>query len=95
MVLLCPVCDRSIIENEFEYNEYITILRKKDDKKLNENYSIDKINLDEVDKILSDYITTHKKFFLLVRCELVLEFDNKSTTNIQTNCCYNMVILLK
>ena len=92
MDLLCPVCDRSIMENEAEYNEYKTTMRKKDDKSLYENYTIDNINLDEVDKILSDYVTTHiKKFyFYLLRCEFVLEFDNNFTTNIQTHYCYNM-----
>ena len=92
MDFLCPVCDRSIIENESEYNEYIATMRKKDDKSLYENYTIKNINLDENDKILTDYVTTHNKkfYFYLVRCEFVLEFDNNFTTNIQTNYCYNM-----
>ena len=92
MDLLCPVCDRLIMENESEYNECITTMRKKDDKSLYENYTMDNINLDEVDKILSDYVTSHnKKFhFYLLRCEFVLEVDNIFTTNIQTHYCYNM-----
>ena len=28
----CEVCDRLIIENEPEYYNYLTLLRKKDDK---------------------------------------------------------------
>ena len=65
---------------------------KKEDKSLYEIYTINNINFDEVDKILSDYVTTHNKkfYFYLVRCEFVLEFDNIFTTNIQTNYCYNM-----
>ena len=54
MDLLCPVCDRSIMENGSEYNEYKTTMRKKDDKSLYKKYTTDKINLDEFDKILSD-----------------------------------------
>ena len=61
MELLCPVCDRSIIENESEYDEYMTTMRKKNDKSLWENHFIININLGEVDKILSDYVTTHNK----------------------------------
>ena len=97
MDLLCPVCDRSIIEKPSEYNEYIDSMRKKDDKSLYEKYTINNINLDEVDKIKSDYVTIHdKKFdFYLVKCEFVLEFDNNSTTNIQTDYCYNMDDLTK
>ena len=34
MELLCKVCDRSIIENESEYKEYIATLRKRNDKSL-------------------------------------------------------------
>ena len=67
-------------------------MRKKEHKSLYEKYTINNINLDEVDKILNDYVTTHKKklCFYSVRCEFVLEFDNKFITNIQTNYCYNM-----
>ena len=92
MDLLCPVCDRLIIQNPSEYSEYITTMQKKDDKSLYENYTNININLDDVDKILSDYVTLHdKKFnFHLVICEFVLEFDNNFKTNTQTNYCYNM-----
>ena len=34
MDLLCQVCDRSIIENQSEYNIYLATLPKKDDKGL-------------------------------------------------------------
>ena len=64
-------------------------MRKKDDKSLYEKYTINNNNFDEVDKLLSDYVATHNKIFFLVRCEFVLEFDKKSTTNIQTKYCYN------
>ena len=32
MDLLCEVCDRSIIDNESEYYNYLATLSKKDDK---------------------------------------------------------------
>ena len=75
----------------------IWLLCKKDDKNFYENYTFNIINLDEVDKILSDYVTTHdKKFYIfLFRCEFVLEFDNNFTTNIQTVCCCNMDVITK
>ena len=70
MDLPSPVCDRSIIQNRSECNECITTMRKKDVKSLYENYTINKINLDEVDKKVSDYVITHNKkfYFYLVRC---------------------------
>ena len=42
--------------------------------------------MDELDRILNDHITTHnKKFnFYLISCQLVIEFDNNFTENIET-----------
>ena len=37
MDFLCQVCDREIIENEFECKNYIASLRKKDDKSIYKN----------------------------------------------------------
>ena len=59
------------MENESVYKEYLATLHKKDDKSLHKNYTVISINLDEFDKILKDYITTHfKKFdFYFINCE--------------------------
>ena len=77
MDLLWPVCDRSNIENESEYFHYLAPMRKKDDKSLYKNYTINIINLDEIHKILNDYITIHNKklYYYLLRCEFVIELD--------------------
>ena len=42
--------------------------------------------MDEVNKILNDYIFTHnKKFdFYFLNCEFVIEFDNSFIANIKT-----------
>ena len=58
-------------------------------------YIITDISSDEFDKYLNDYITTHnEKFdFYLISCELVIEFDNNFTENIETNYFYNTDIL--
>ena len=34
MDLLCRKCDRSVIDNELEYNKYIACLHKPDDKSI-------------------------------------------------------------
>ena len=51
-----------------------------------EKHTIKNVLLDEVDKILNDYITTlNKKFdFYFFNCEFKTEFDNNFTTNIET-----------
>ena len=63
MDLLCEVCDQLIIENQSEYNSYLAILRRKVDKISYKKYTTNNINLDEVNKILNDYISTHNKKF--------------------------------
>ena len=67
-------------------------MRKKNDKSLYKKYTINNINLDEVDEILNDYITTHNKKFDLyfIICEFKIEFDNNFTTNIENNYFYNI-----
>ena len=94
MDLLCRVCDRSIIENESEYKNYIASLRKKDDKSIYKKYVINKNILDEVDKILKDYVSTHNKKFgiCFVYCEFKIQFDINSTRNLKTDCVHNIEI---
>ena len=61
MDFLCKVCDRSIIEKESEYKDYLATSRKKNDNSLFKKYTINNVNWDEVDKITNDYVTTHIK----------------------------------
>ena len=95
MNLLCEVCDRSIIENQSEYNNYLATLRKEDDKSLYKKYTINNINLDEVNKIIDDYISSHNKNFdfQFINCEFVIEFDNNFIVNKKTNYFYNTAII--
>ena len=87
MDLLCEVCDRPIIENESEYMNYLTTLRKENDESLFKKHTINNINFDEVNKILNDYISTHNKNvdFYFTNCELVIEFHNNFIGNKQTD----------
>ena len=61
MDFLCRICDRSFIGNESEYRKYLTTLRKKTNKSLYKKITINNVDLDESNKILNDYISTHKK----------------------------------
>ena len=94
MDLLCPVCDREIIENESEYKTYLASLRKRDAKNIYKKYVINNINLDEVDKILDDFVSTHNKKFdiYLIYCEFKIQFDNNSTRDLKTECVHNIEI---
>ena len=92
MDYLCQVCDREIIEHESEYKHYIATLRKKDDKSIYKKYVINNINLDEVDKILKDYVSTHNEKFdiYFIYCEFKIHFDNNSTIDLKTHYVHNI-----
>ena len=61
MTFLCEVCDWSIIEKQSEYINYLATLRKKVDKTFYNKCTSSNVNLDEVNKILNDFISTHNK----------------------------------
>ena len=63
MDFLCKVCDKSIIESESKYNNYIATLKKEYDKSFYGDYIIINPNLDLIDKLLNDYITKHNRKF--------------------------------
>ena len=94
MDYLCQVCDREIIENESEYRNYVATLRKKGDESIYKKYSINNINLDEVDKILKDYVSSHNKTFdiYFIYCEFKIQFDENSTRDLKTDCVHNIEI---
>ena len=39
MEFLCKVCDREILEKEYEYNNYLAALCKKNDRRLYTKYT--------------------------------------------------------
>ena len=61
MDLLCKVSDKESIENESEYKNYIATQYKKDDKSIYKKYVNNNINLDEVNRILKNYVSTHNR----------------------------------
>ena len=95
MDYICQYCDRLLLENPDEYENYLTTSSRKIDKNLYIKYTIINIDFDELDKILEDYISTHnKKFvFCLISCKLIIEFDKNFTENIKTDYYYNTDII--
>ena len=89
MSFLCEVCDRSITENESKYKDNIATLTKEHDKSFYENYIIINPNLDEIDKILNDYVTSHnnKLNIYFINCEFYLVIDKNF--KIESNYCRN------
>ena len=86
----CEVCDNSINEKESKQNQYISTLKKENDKSFREKFTINNPDLSKVDKIITDYITHHHKKFDLYfyQCEFKSEF-NSFTQHIETLYSYN------
>ena len=80
MKIFCNLCDREIIENKSEYNNFVATLRKRNDECFYKQNTIIKINLDEFDKILSYYISHQNKIYIYIffkNCEFEIEFQSK------------------
>ena len=56
------------------------------------NYTINNPNLDEIAKILNDYVTSqNKKFYIsAINCEFHLVCDDNFKISIETNYCLNI-----
>ena len=54
-----------------------------------DNYTITNKNLDEIDKILNDYVTIYNKKFdkYAIRCQFLLVFANSFKIQIETDNC--------
>ena len=89
--LLCRVCNREIFENQLELDKNLASLNNPNDKHISKKYTINNINLDDVNKILDDYICTHNKnfYFYFIDCEFKIEFDDNITANMEDNYHYN------
>ena len=66
-------------------------MRKKDDKSIFKKFTINIIILDEVDKILNFYVSTHNQNFCLyfINCKFMVDFDNL-TNKIDMGYCCNL-----
>ena len=87
MTYLCKSCGRENFENPFEYQEDTPSLRIKFKR-----YTINNIKLDEVDKILYNYIAIYKKNYdiYFLNCKFVVKFDNNFTKIIETNYIFTI-----
>ena len=76
--------------HEVKYNNYINTLVKDDNKFIYMKYIINKVNINNFDKIFDNHITNHnKKFdFYYINCEFQIETNNR-LLNIEINFHYN------
>ena len=62
--------------------------------KVYKKYVINNINLDESDKTLKEYVSTHNKIFDIYfnYYEFNIRFDNNCTRDLKTECVHNIEI---
>ena len=84
---LCNVCDREIFEDEIQLQEYVSTQRKRIDRCLYVDYTINNIDLNGFDKKLNEYVSYHIRKFtsyiLKITCEL--KFNNNYIQTLETN----------
>ena len=87
MSYLCNVGYREIFEDRNQLREYISSQRKRIDRCLYIDYTINNIDLDRFDKILNEYIPYHNKkttsYFLKLTCEL--KINNNFIQTLETD----------
>ena len=76
--------------HEIKYNNYLNSLIKNDNKFIYIKYIINKVDINNFEKLFNDYITNHnKKFdFYYINCEFQIATDNR-LVNIEINFHHN------
>ena len=87
MSILCNVCDRDIFEEENQLKEYVSTQRKRIDRCLYIDYTVNNTDLDEFDTILNENVSYHNKkftsYFFKLTCEI--KFNNNFIQTLETN----------
>ena len=76
--LLCLKCNQDIFDDKNKLYNYLATFQKENDKNIYKKKFIDNIDLDNIDKILNNYINNHDKKFdiYFVKCLFNIDFDN-------------------
>ena len=76
--LLCLKCNRDIFEDKNKLYNYLATFQRENDKNICKKIIIHNIGLDNIDKILNNYINNHDKKFdtCFVKCLFNIDFDN-------------------
>ena len=89
--MLCANCDYEIFNNQNEFNYYLVSFHKRYDRGLYYKYTINNIDLKNINKIFDYYITIHNEKFYryFINCVIQVLFNNNITANFEINNPYN------
>ena len=88
--IFCQVCDYEILNDKDELNYYLASFHKRYDRSLYYKYTINNINLNNINKIFDYYITIHNEKFdiYFTNCIIQINFNN-IIANLEINNHYN------
>ena len=89
--IFCQVCDYGIFNDENELNYYLASLHKRYDRSLYYKYTINNINLNNINKSFDYYITIHNEKFNIyfINCIIQIKFNNNIIANLDINNHHN------
>ena len=89
--MLCQVCDYEMFNDKVELYNHFASLYKKYDRSLYYSYTINNINLNNINKIFDYYIRIqNEKFnFYFIKCIFQIQFNNNIIANIEVNIHYS------
>ena len=89
--ILCQVCDYKIFNDTNELNHYLASFHKRYDRSLYYKYTINNINLNNINKKFDYYITIHNEKFdmYFINCVIQIKFNNNMIANLEINNHYN------
>ena len=89
--ILCHKCDYEILNDKDEFNYYIASFHKRYDRNLYYNYTINNINLNNINKIFDSYISIHNEKFDIsfINCLIQIQFNNNIIANLENTIHYN------
>ena len=88
--LLCLKCNQDVFEDKNKLDKKLSNFQIENDKNIYKKIIIDNIDLDNIDKILNNYINNHNKKFdtYFVKCLFNIDFDN-NINELDTIYVYN------
>ena len=89
--ILCQVSDYEIFNDRHELNHYLASFHKRNDRGFYYKYTINNVNLNNINKLLDYYITIHneKIDMYFFKCVIQIKFNNNIIANLEINNHYN------
>ena len=91
--LFCENCNNDLFKNSNNLNDYLNNIQKEIDNNICLKI-VTNIDLNDVNKILNNYIEIHDKKFIVynIKCIFDISFDDNDIYELETSCIHNKEI---